>query len=102
MELRQCLHDDADEGQVQHGHSGLDLGVSVARVGVVAGEEVVNHADHFFVEAKHPTRTETEPHSISVGALGGTMDGQTNNETKPHSRNSQRLPAYQAAAEVSI
>lgn len=106
MELRQCFHDDADEGQVQHGHSGLDLGVSVARVGVVAGEEVVNHADHFFVEAKHPTVTEGDRAAQYFSrSVGGTMDRQTNrahNETKPHSRNSQLLPAYLAAAEVSI
>lgn len=64
MELRQRFHDDADEGQVQHGDSGLDLGVSVARVRVVAGQQVVHDADHFLVEAKHPAVAETKPRGV--------------------------------------
>lgn len=73
MELRQRFHDDADEGQVQHGHSGFDLGVSVARVRVVAGQQVVDDADHFFVEAKHPAGSKTKRR----------RNKQANNETKP-------------------
>lgn len=71
MELRQRLHDDADEGQVQHGHSGLDLGVSVARVRVVAGQQVVDDAHHLLVEAEHPAGGEDKRQrwSVSVGAL---------------------------------
>lgn len=70
----------------------------------MAGEEVVNDADHFFVEAKHPTVTETKPHSISVGALeeqrAKKQNRRAHNEMKPHGRNSQPRPAYLAAAEV--
>lgn len=49
VELRQRFHDDADQRQVKHGDAGLDLGICVARVGVVAGQEVVYDTDHFLM-----------------------------------------------------
>ena len=53
MKLRQRLHDDADERQVEQGHPGLDLRVGVARVRVVAGQKVVHHVHHLLVQSEH-------------------------------------------------
>lgn len=60
MELRQCLHDDADERQVKHGNTGLDFRIGVARIRVVAGQQVVNDAHYFLMQTKHPTVDKTQ------------------------------------------
>lgn len=101
MELRKSFHDDADEGQVQHGHSGLHLRVGVAGVRVVAGQQVVDDAHHLFVEAKHPAATETKPPCFS-GTVRGTTGKQMHTHTMRRGSNSQRRPAYLLAAETVL
>lgn len=69
----------------------------------MAGEEVVNDADHFLVEAKHPSVTDTKRHGISVrAALKGTIGVQTHSEIKLRSHNSQLRPAYLSATETVV
>lgn len=53
-ELRQRLHDNGHQGQVELGHVGAHMGVGEAGVSVVAAEQGVQGADGLFVQEKCP------------------------------------------------
>lgn len=55
VKLRQGFHDDANERQIEHSDPCFDLRVSIAGVRIMAGQQVMDHADHLLMQAKHPT-----------------------------------------------
>lgn len=64
MELWQCFHDNANQRQVKHGDPSLDLRISVAGVRVMTRQKVVNDADHFLMQAKHPGKQKRKINSM--------------------------------------